>query len=97
MIQHASIRFPEMTLPTGFGFACMKAAYSFRITGRMEYGNSLMVKIDAEGDPDQLSCFIDWIIRNIGSGPTPVIRLSVEKQEKYSEFDLFGFPIEKAF
>ena len=62
MMIYSEISFTRKRCDDGFGFACMKAAYLFGITGRMEYNHH--VKIQAEGEQAKLEEFIAWIKEN---------------------------------
>jgi acylphosphatase len=80
MIQQASIRFRKKSYDDGFGFACLKAAYSFDITGRMDYCPEKGVSILAEGEPARISEFLMWLEQNITDASHQLTHLSNEKK-----------------
>ncbi|HCT70073.1 MAG: hypothetical protein VB072_02470 [Lentimicrobium sp.] len=83
------ITFHRATYDDGFGFACMQAAYKLGICGRMDYSPFQGVTILAEGEEDNLSAFIDWIIQHAGY----INHFSNQQLNRqpfnYKEFDIY--------
>jgi len=67
----------------------MKAAYNFGIRGRMDYGPETGVKIQVEGDHDQIKDFIQWIENNIKDISHFLFYTSHSCIAKYNEFDIY--------
>ncbi|MBK6346604.1 MAG: acylphosphatase [Bacteroidales bacterium] len=87
MMIHTEISFIRKKTDDGFGFACMKAAYLFGITGRMEYNHE--VKIHAEGERGNIEEFIAWIKENEKDDTQVRYNYSFNNSRKYKEFDIF--------
>ncbi len=87
MLIHADITFIKNSSEDGFGFACMKAAYLFGITGRMDYNHQ--VKIEAEGHHDKMQEFISWIKENIKDSDILQYNSSNNYSGKFKEFDIY--------
>jgi acylphosphatase len=90
MIIHSEISFIRQRSDDGFGFDCMKAAYLFGITGRMDYNHE--VKIQAEGEQVKIDEFITWIKENIKEHTQIHYKYSFNYSGKYKEFDIFRQP-----
>lgn len=89
MMMHTEIIFKRKSYEDGFGFACMKAAYLFGITGRMDYGTESGVRIEAEGEEGRITEFIKWIENNGKNSDNILYTNSLEYDGKYKEFDIF--------
>jgi acylphosphatase len=87
MMIHSEIGFIREKSDDGFGFACMKAAYQFGITGRMDYNHE--VKIQAEGEQAKIDEFIAWIKNNMKEQTQIHHKYSLNCSGKYKEFDIF--------
>jgi acylphosphatase len=87
MLIHADIIFIKNSAEDGFAFACMKAAYFFGITGRMDYNHQ--VKIEAEGHHDKMQEFISWIKDNVKDTEQLLFNNSLIYSGKFKEFDIF--------
>lgn len=89
MMVHSEISFIRKSHEDGFGFACMKAAYFFGITGRMDYGLSSSITILAEGENEKICDFIKWIELNLNNSTKIIYDNSLINNTKYKEFDIF--------
>jgi hypothetical protein len=89
MTQYLEIHFMPLRLSEDFGFLCMKAAYNFKITGRMIYGNEMGVFINAIGEENKLRQFINWIIEANQSSDSIKIFESAAGENDFSEFDIY--------
>lgn len=87
MMIHSEISFIRQRSDDGFGFDCMKAAYLFGITGRMDYNHR--VKIQAEGEQRNVDEFIAWIKENAKDTEQLQFHNSFTYSGKYKEFDIF--------
>jgi hypothetical protein len=89
MIMHAEISFAKKNHDDGFGFDCMKTAYSFGLTGRMDYGTNVGVVIQAEGEQGMIDGFVTWIKVNIKDADHICCHTSQTESKKFKEFDIF--------
>ena len=89
MMTHTEISFTSKNYEDGFGFACMKAAYSFGITGRMDYCSESDVKISAEGEQDKIVEFIQWIEANVKDHDKILYNSPMKCTRKFKEFDIY--------
>jgi acylphosphatase len=89
MMMHTEIIFKRKSYEDGFGFDCMKAAYLFGITGRMDYGPEVGVRIEAEGEESRITKFIKWIETNGKNSDNMLYTNSSEYDGKFKEFDIF--------
>jgi acylphosphatase len=89
MLIHTEIRFIKKQFEDGFGFTCMKAAYSFGITGKMEYGQDLMVVIHSEGEESGMAQFIQWLESDAKDPDEVIYAKSMDYSGKYTEFDIY--------
>jgi hypothetical protein len=78
-----------LRLSEDFGFLCMKAAYNFKITGQMIYGNETGVFIHAIGEEIKLRQFITWITEANQCTDTIKIFESAAEDNDFSEFDIY--------
>jgi len=92
MMMHAVISFTRKSYEDGFGFDCMKAAYLFGITGRMDYGTESGVRIEAEGEESMITEFIKWIENNGKIYDNTLSTRSIECNAKFKEFDIYRHP-----
>ena len=83
------IRFKRKSYEDGFGFSCMKAAYLFGITGRLDYSPENGVRILAEGDQGMMSEFVKWIETNVNDSHNLFFNNSLNYSGKYKEFDIY--------
>ncbi len=75
----------------GFGFLCMKAAYINGVTGKMNYGPGIGMKIIAEGEEPGITAFVKWIELNIGQAKQLHYRPAIPER-KFKEFDIDFVP-----
>lgn len=87
MMIHTDIRFTRQRANDGFGFACMRAAYQFGITGRMDYNHEVIIQ--AEGEESKILEFIEWIKVNVKEQTKIHYKNSLNYYGKYKEFDIF--------
>jgi len=94
MIEHSNISIPWSNISEGFAFVCMKTAYQYGITGKMNYGPAFGAGIEAEGEQTQLAEFFLWILKNVKESKKIKLQNQVLQKRKYSEFDIeyFQFP-----
>ena len=89
MKTYAEISFAKKNYDDGFGFTCMKAAYQFGITGRMDYSPELGVKIQAEGEQADIEDFMLWIKSNNDNTIKFEFAKHLNSGTKFKEFDIF--------
>jgi acylphosphatase len=89
MMAHAEISFKRKSYEDGFGFSCMKAAYLFGITGRMDYGHKTGVRIQAEGEQGRIAEFIKWIKANANGVDNILYQRSFTCSGAFKEFDIY--------
>lgn len=88
MLLKADIRFERSSCADGFGFTCMRTAYSMEITGRMDY-DLKGVKIIAEGEQEKINEFIRWIQSNIRESGNLQCNTTCVEVGKFREFDIY--------
>lgn len=89
MKTHADINIVKRKYEEGFGFACMKAAYLYGITGRLDYDPENGIKIEAEGEAGNIIVFIKWIENNIKDSDSMQYKSTLNHSGKYKEFDIY--------
>jgi acylphosphatase len=89
MMKHVEISFKSSFYEDGFGFACMKMAYSIGVTGKMDYGAESDVTIQAEGDESKLAEFLQWIETNVKDPAHLIVNNTLKYSGKYNEFDIY--------
>ena len=86
---HSDISFRKRKFDDGFGFTCMKAAYSLEIKGIMIYGFDSRVVIEAEGDHTKMEEFLMWLKINTKEEKEGIVCLKGVYTGKFSEFDIY--------
>ena len=89
MMIHEEISFSRKSCEEGFGFICMKAAYLYGVTGRMDYSPGTEVRILAEGEQSRMSEFIEWIGINLADPKTMLTHNTLNYSGKFKEFDIY--------
>ena len=89
MMISSKIRFSKSNTTDGFGFNCMKTAYSLRIKGRLDYYPGGENQIIAEGEENSLQDFIAWIKNNIEDTNQFTCHNSLISSGIFKEFDIF--------
>lgn len=89
MLVKAEIKFSRNHFDDGFGFSCMKAAYTHCIKGKMDYSALKGVHMIVEGDSVEMDEFLDWL----KSDSRQVELLELHKSElnkmNFKEFDIY--------
>jgi len=75
----SEIRFSRVKHADGFGFNCMKTAYTLDVKGRL----------DCYPEGDNLNAFIAWIKDNIDDDSQLTCYNSLNYSGVYKEFDIF--------
>ncbi|MEA5109259.1 hypothetical protein SDC9_08660 [bioreactor metagenome] len=85
----SEIRFSRVKHADGFGFNCMKTAYTLDVKGRLDCYPEGDNQIIAEADENNLNAFIAWIKDNIDDDSQLTCYNSLNYSGVYKEFDIF--------
>jgi acylphosphatase len=88
MITQVEICLRNTQYELGFGFASMKMAYRFGITGRMDCIPGMNIKIQAEGEQREIADFIQWITDQEKNQDHIQLKETRKCSRKFKEFDI---------